>query len=316
MWALLFLGVVWVVSSLLDEARRSQSPLGAIETSDLANVKPPVATIEQRQRIETEFAPYIARLQETKRDYARIRLTPTGDDEPWSSKVGGVPYLPAGATLPVDPDRPEQPMGLLAQIDFAELPALEGYPREGLLQFFLAEDPELRHFGDFRNDRVARQSRQIYFRVVYWPQRAPALGSVPGRLPVATALSLAHGQALRMSFTREKETITPADSSFRSRIGIDPYEFVEKLARELSISEWTVANVLPLASGSGHKVGGWPDFAQDDPRSADSTLRLLLQLDSDEYLMWGDAGVANFFITPEDLAARDFSHVMFNWDSH
>ena len=49
---------------------------------------------------------------------------------------------------------------------------------------------------------------------------------------------------------------------------------------------------------------------------------LLLQLDTDinekdRYtgkLMWGDSGVANFFITPEDLAKRDFSRVAFVFD--
>ncbi|MFC2307230.1 MAG: DUF1963 domain-containing protein, partial [Neisseria elongata] len=51
---------------------------------------------------------------------------------------------------------------------------------------------------------------------------------------------------------------------------------------------------------------------------------LLLQLDSDinendRYtgkLMWGDSGVANFFITPEDLAKRDFSRTAFMFDCH
>ncbi|WP_368500184.1 DUF1963 domain-containing protein [Kingella sp. (in: b-proteobacteria)] len=47
---------------------------------------------------------------------------------------------------------------------------------------------------------------------------------------------------------------------------------------------------------------------------------MLLQLDSDagddgiDKVLWGDAGVANFFITPEDLQLRDFSHVLFTWD--
>ena len=32
--------------------------------------------------------------------------------------------------------------------------------------------------------------------------------------------------------------------------------------------------------------------------------------------MWGDSGVANFFITPEDLAKRDFGRTVFMFDSH
>ena len=31
-------------------------------------------------------------------------------------------------------------------------------------------------------------------------------------------------------------------------------------------------------------------------------------------IMWGDVGVANFFIRPEDLKNKDFSKVLYNWD--
>ena len=30
--------------------------------------------------------------------------------------------------------------------------------------------------------------------------------------------------------------------------------------------------------------------------------------------MWGDAGIGAFFCSPEALAARDFSDVLYNWD--
>ena len=35
---------------------------------------------------------------------------------------------------------------------------------------------------------------------------------------------------------------------------------------------------------------------------------------SDVDIMWGDVGVANFFIRLEDLKNRDFSNVLYNWD--
>lgn len=309
-WVLLSIGLVWLLANLLNHQRESEN--SSLDPSVIA--ERPAASTEQRQRISAAFAPYLPALQATTREYVRIELTPTSADEPWSSKVGGVPYLPAGETLPQDPDHPGRPMALLAQIDFAELPEMNGYPRNGLLQFFVAEDPNLRHFGDYRTEQEAQLSRQVYFRVVYWPARSTDPGSVPSVLP--RAMPLMQGTILRMNFTKASEPITPADSGFRRRIGVDPYDLADKLAIELSMPVEAVADILPLASGSGHKVGGWPDFAQNDPRSADSKLQLLLQLDSDEHLMWGDAGVANFFIAPEDLANRDFSRVMFNWDSH
>jgi uncharacterized protein YwqG len=76
--------------------------------------------------------------------------------------------------------------------------------------------------------------------------------------------------------------------------------------------------VSKLAPKSGHAVGGYPFFTQEDPRNngfRDHTV-LLLQIDSDAdaNIMWGDAGVANFFIMPKALEQCDFSNVLYNWD--
>ena len=76
-----------------------------------------------------------------------------------------------------------------------------------------------------------------------------------------------------------------------------------------------------LNYGSGHKIGGYPAFAQDDPREAGTYTELLLQIDSDwndeeeDYsIMWGDAGVGNFFISRENLEKLNFEDVLYNWD--
>jgi len=48
---------------------------------------------------------------------------------------------------------------------------------------------------------------------------------------------------------------------------------------------------------------------------------MLLQVDSEfvegerRYLIiWGDCGIANFFIKEKDLKAQDFSNILYNWD--
>ncbi|HGY2265805.1 TPA: DUF1963 domain-containing protein [Morganella morganii] len=44
---------------------------------------------------------------------------------------------------------------------------------------------------------------------------------------------------------------------------------------------------------------------------------LLLQLDSgsgDVDILWGDCGIGNFFICPDDLKKADFSRVVYNRD--
>ena len=68
----------------------------------------------------------------------------------------------------------------------------------------------------------------------------------------------------------------------------------------------------------GAHIGGYPFFTQTDPREYEESYRrfdtVLLQIDTDEEIMWGDSGVANFFIAAEDLAKKDFSRVLYNWD--
>lgn len=49
-------------------------------------------------------------------------------------------------------------------------------------------------------------------------------------------------------------------------------------------------------------------------RSKKKTKILLFQLDTVEDIMWGDSGVANFFISRDALKNKDFSKVYYNWD--
>ena len=75
-----------------------------------------------------------------------------------------------------------------------------------------------------------------------------------------------------------------------------------------------------------HQLGGYPYFTQEDPRNGtayEDLDVLLFQMDSDmrtrdegggDLVMWGDCGVANFFINREALKKRDFSRVCYNWD--
>ena len=57
-----------------------------------------------------------------------------------------------------------------------------------------------------------------------------------------------------------------------------------------------------------HQIGGYPNFSVYDIRNEDEVL--LLQIVSDEDIAWGDSGIANFFIKPEDLKKRDFSNIL------
>lgn len=68
----------------------------------------------------------------------------------------------------------------------------------------------------------------------------------------------------------------------------------------------------------GHKLLGYPAFTQTDPRYYKKEYSkydmLLLQIDTDDDIMWGDSGVANFFINKDDLNNKNFKNILYNWD--
>ena len=69
---------------------------------------------------------------------------------------------------------------------------------------------------------------------------------------------------------------------------------------------------------AGHKIGGYPNFTQSDVRKIGDYEILLLQIDSEgtekNEIMWGDCGIANFFIREKDLKELNFEKVIYNWD--
>ena len=67
----------------------------------------------------------------------------------------------------------------------------------------------------------------------------------------------------------------------------------------------------------GHKIGGYAYFTQSDPREYDENKiddLLVLQIDSDDEIMFGDSGVMNVFLNANDLKTSDFTKAYFNWD--
>lgn len=213
------------------------------------------------------------------------------------SKVGGTPYLPVGAEIPVDDDGRQ--LTLLAQINCGELVGMKDYPQKGLLQFFILMDD---CYGlDFDN-----QNKQNTFRVVYHD-------SIDDNVKEEDILKIYNPyiededympfeDEFKMVFTTYEEGITSEDFNFD--------DILEEINDEIS--------------GCGNKIGGYPYFAQSDPREYDGLDvydTLLLQIDSMDdyengYIMWGDCGVCNFFINKDKLKNLDFSDVLYNWDCY
>lgn len=235
------------------------------------------------------------------------------------SKFGGFPYWDPSMTYPVDESG--EKLVLLAQINFDQFPMDEPLPQTGLLQFFIAPDDT---FGsDF--DEPCHQSG---FRVVYHERVDPSITEEQLKpLDILTHEGLEYFPVFRQAaVTVEKST---------SYMGIDVRRFNQLFAqvvKDVTGEEPERPSPCWYFEGEdyiwfheqlcacGHRMLGYPFFTQYDPRPEDSPHdTLLFQIDSDaidkkDYVLWGDCGVANFFISLEDLKKRDFSNVFYTWD--
>lgn len=274
---------------------------------------PEPARVEEVTAAEVDrfLAPYADRLQASRRPLARVVLEPLPGDDPQVSKVGGRAWWPTGEPAPVD--ERGAPLHLLAQVNFAELPPMPGYPRRGLVQFFIAANDF--YGANYEGDLTPLAlSVQRNFRVVYWPDVSTEGDAL---LPLGGDM-LPHNPAKprRMRFEPSEEPLTVSDYRFGALLGGDAYAAVEAYGKAQQLSAEGLFDALwERHAGGGHKVGGYPGFVQTDPRTG-GDWELLLQLDSDDEMMWGDVGVGNFFIAPADLARSDFSRVMYTWDCH
>ena len=212
-------------------------------------------------------------------------------DEPGNylnSKIGGCFYWPTE-----EEKLPEELM-FLAQINFAELPVNDIFPKEGMLQFFVKDDDCFGLFNDKPTWKVIYHKDTDNGNSVELEWENPSPIEKPAR----------------MKFKLVKESMTCNDFRFNN--------YLPKKYRDYSLDElWET--IWEKFSDDHSKLLGFPFFTQDDPRSDYTYDTLLFQLSSDfnpTHIMFGDAGVANFFISKKDLEDLNFDNVLFNWDCY
>jgi uncharacterized protein YwqG len=271
-------------------------------------------TPEEAARIEAAATAFLqahhAAIEATRRAVVRIALLPMDADDLRASKVGGAAWWPADAALPRDAQ--ERPLVLLAQVNLGELPESGlDLPAQGLLQFLVSNDG---NYGiDYeRDESPAGLAAARGHRVAYWPALdGPAQSVAAG---TKQALPLDATPPLRMHFSVGTETLGLTDGRFAALFPGGLTRAIERHVEATGVDADALMDALwERDTAAGHKLGGYPNFTQDDPRTR-TDLELLFQLDSDDGVMWGDAGVGNFFISDADLARRDFSRVLYCWD--
>ena len=261
----------------------------------------------------------------TQREVIRIALSLADNLALTDSKLGGTPYIPQGGALPTSVDG--KPLFMLAQINCEQLPENTLYPKKGLLQFWIAATEAPLYGLDYE-----APCSNDFKRVIYYPDFGEAL-------PIDDFIN---------DYTFDNENLpfnSKGQFALHFKKDIESISLEERAATQLFFEKWKEAfsthittideffdevpddiceeiNVYLLKEPTGHKIGGYPYFIEYDPREEnDPHTFLLLQIDIDnvegEEICWGNlGGVANFFISPEDLDNCKFDNIFFHWEDN
>ena len=269
-------------------------------------------------------------LEKNKKPMIKISLS---DDKPnlFQSKFGGVPYLPKDVEAPKN--KKNEQLTLLAQINIEELLKNNIYPmEEGILQFWILNDDVL---GLDYDTHLGNGFKVVYYKEIdksvteeevlekYKPYK-----DEDSYFPIENEFSL--------SFKLTDGYFSDSNDDFREIVDKEMKKFhienKEKYKEILKVydnkeylSYWDIWDILEEDKEigeklfeSGHKIGGFPNFTQSDIKEVGDYEILLLQIDSEgtekNEIMWGDCGIANFFIREKDLKELNFEKVIYNWD--
>lgn len=270
-------------------------------------------------------------LEKNKKPMIKISLS---DEKPnlFQSKFGGVPYLPKNVEVPKNKEN--QQLTLLAQINIEELPKNNIYPmKEGILQFWILNDDVLgldydTHLGDgfkiiyYKDiDKSVTEEEVLEKYKPYKDEDSyfPVEGEFSLSFKLTDGYCTASDDRFSKLFVKEIE-------KFEKEKGEEYKEIFEKyrknnLGYNICYDFYEIfeedKNLNDKLFGAGHKIGGYPDYTQNDIRDEEYEI-LLLQIDSEETekneIIWGDCGIANFFIREKDLKELNFDRAIYNWD--
>lgn len=227
----------------------------------------------------------------------------------YKSKLGGVPYWPESLK-----DKYPSNAVLYAQINFAELPHLDGYPSKGILQFFtdgwIWDGPSNKYSTQytFYHENIDTTTPQMEIKDT-------TCNMSDDEAPF-TGVFYFDSSKLTMMCMQEDDDRPGCDFNeimnplIKKYLGLDvKYLFYLPTKHYRYLSE-KIYNY-----GWGNRIGGYPNFTQAD--ASDETYNtLLFQVDSGGEIMWGDCGISNIFINNIALSKNDFSNLYYTWDCY
>lgn len=251
------------------------------------------------------------------------------------SKLGGVPYLPVGGSIPMNANN--EPLIMIAQVNLSELSNSLLPQKEGILQFWISHDEN--YGADFENPCSNKNSCVIYYPTIekYLSKKVV--------LELFSSINLNKNLMFPLTNPLNSDYKLKINQSDTTRVCINDFGFSECIvdkynelypdevisnvfediinpAKKFTESKLKTLLFMKLKYECDGKLLGYPDFIKDDPRKNGfpelHEYILLFQLSSkklkDCKLDWGKNGIARWFIHPNDLEKGDFSKVWYSWD--
>lgn len=326
---MLALGIFLIIRR---QSPRQASAETAAPQTEIA--KPVTAPNTEMAAADHDIEKILKKIDERFPPKPMVKLVPSRSERKLSvfdSKLGGTPYMPADFEYPTGRSGifEGRPLRLLAQLNFEKLPHIENFPEKGILQFFCSDDEEDCSYGiNFDN-----RTEQNGFRVIYHENIITDESRLMPKEKLPTFTDGGYGFPFKGEFmlkanSAETCPVSAGDHHFEKMLlevlnkisGKEYKEIYELGGKEEELCE----KIYEIRTCEHTCIGGYPFFTQDDPRGYTKELAdydvLLFQCDSscednsEDEIMWGNMGVANFFITEKDLKKREFSRVAYNWD--
>ncbi len=224
------------------------------------------------------------------------KLIKVEDETPFimESKLGGMPYIPKGKSVPRDTNGDY--MALLLQINLSDI-KMEGYPESGILEIFSSKKID-----------YPQEYKILYFEDNLEPElELPFVETedffVMKPMKVELKKTIVH---MPLTDYRSTSIFNEIIKKYGTQIN-SIYDLDKDIINRLQDAIITVQAT----------IGGYADFTQDDPRmEEDNRDECLFKLDSlfDRNIFIGDAGILTVTGSKEDLKENNFDSFVLDWD--
>lgn len=213
----------------------------------------------------------IAAIESTIRPFIEITAVAakTSAILPWQSRFGGMPYLPLGTQYPFIEGKPAP---LVAQINFAEVPPLEGFPTKGILQFYIVDKPPEewnRSWTDIQTPNALSYDEILELagvKILFFPDPILAIDALITDFSFLPQFE--YPPVPTIHYLRFQKKLAPMNEGALKSLErlqeneyfLENYDAAIHEIWQRSHDDSMLEEALNLLRGDGHKLGGYPAF--------------------------------------------------------